>query len=169
MSRLRSTLLVTGGLFATCTGLASGQEPLPVHAGRPPHSVYIEAGGLPAFEGGPFTVNIEQRLLPATFLRAGTFLGQVDGVFTIKVPVLLNLVLPNATHNLELGAGIRWDAVGASSDDLRLASTIGYRYQELPGNSLLRAGLSFDLRSLRYEDDAWKFGPWPYLAVGLSF
>jgi hypothetical protein len=62
-------------LAALCAGAGgiAGQEPQVARAGFPPRSVYIEAGGLPAFEGGPFTVNVEQRVLPHTNLRAGVF------------------------------------------------------------------------------------------------
>lgn len=170
MQPLRRTLLVAFGFACVVPGEATGQELLaPERPSFPPRAVYIEAGGLPAFEGGPFTINIEQRLVRNAYLRAGTFLGQVDGRFTVKVPVLVNLVAPGALHNLELGAGIRWDAVGASSDDIRLASTVGYRFQELSGGALLRAGLSFDLRSVRWKDDTWDFSPWPYLAIGIAF
>jgi hypothetical protein len=88
---------------------------------------------------------------------------------TMKVPILLNVVAPGSVHNVELGGGIRWDVFGASSDDVRLAATIGYRFQELPGGSLLRAGLNFDLRSLSGGSTAWKLAPWPSLSIGFGF
>jgi len=169
MNRLRRILLVALGTVCAGAGNVTGQEQQPDRAGYPPRSIYIEAGGLPAFEGGPFSVNLEQRVLPSTYLRAGVFYGQVDGEMTMKLPILLNFVAPGSLHNLEFGAGVRWDVLGASSDDVRLAATIGYRYQEIPGGSLLRAGLNFDLHSLSGGSGAWKFGPWPSLSIGFGF
>ncbi|NJD11695.1 MAG: hypothetical protein FIB01_15085 [Gemmatimonadetes bacterium] len=88
---------------------------------------------------------------------------------TTKLPILLSYVTPGATHNLEVGAGVRWDVAGASSDEVSLAATVGYRYLELPGSALLRAGLNFDIHSLSGGSDAWRFGPWPSLSIGFAF
>lgn len=169
MPGMRLTLVVA--LATICTGSgAAGQEPAPVRTGIPPRAIYIEAGGLPAFESGPYTLNFEQRLLPRTYLRLGIFYGPIDSEMTTKVPILLEYVTPGAVHNLEVGAGVRWDVSGVSSDEVSLGATIGYRYHELPGNALLRAGLNFDLHSLSGGDsDAWKFGPWPSLSIGFGF
>jgi hypothetical protein len=170
MDRSRRCLLVVLGTACLGAGQAAGQLPDLVPEGYPNRSVYIEAGGLPAFEGGPFSVNVEQRLVRQAYLRLGAFYGQVDGVMSLKVPILLNYVTPGRSHNLELGGGVRWDVFGADSDDVSLAATIAYRYHELPGRALVRAGLNFDIRTLTGgASDAWTFGPWPSLSVGLGF
>jgi hypothetical protein len=170
MDRLTRCLLLVLGTAGVGAGQAAGQLPETMPDGYPNRTVYIEAGGLPAFEGGPFSVNVEQRLIRQAYLRVGAFYGQVDGIMSMKVPVLLNYVTPGRAHNLELGGGVRWDAFGASSDDVSLAATIAYRYHELPGRAVVRAGLNFDLYSLSGgTSDAWTFGPWPSLSVGLGF
>jgi hypothetical protein len=165
---IRSCLLaiVTLGTGAI---VAHAQEPAPADVKYPPRAIYIEAGGLPAFEAAPYSLNVEQRLLPHSFLRLGAFYGPVNSELTLKLPILLNVVVPQASHNLEVGAGVRWDVFGAESEDVRLGATVGYRYQELPGHSVVRAGLAFELHDLSGDSDAWTFRPWPFLSIGLAF
>lgn len=169
MLRVRRSGLQAFVILFAATSAAAGQEPQPAETHYPAHSIYLEAGGVPAFDYGPYSLNVEQRLLPRTFLRVGAFVGPVDELMTVMLPIMMNFVTPGRQHNLELGAGIRWDVAGATSDEVRLAATIGYRYQELPGSAQVRAGLNFDLHSLNGGSDAWTFGPWPSLSIGFGF
>jgi len=168
MQWLKRSLLVALGALGVGAGAAIGQQTEPDSATYPAHSVYMEAGGLPAFDGAPFSVNVEQRILPRTYLRVGVFYGPVDTDMRLKLPILLNYVTPGSVHNFDVGAGVRWDAVDVESE-VHLAATIGYRYQELPRGALLRVGLNFDLRNLSGGSDAWTFGPWPSISAGFAF
>jgi hypothetical protein len=161
-------LILLAGAPGLGAGLVSAQEAAAPVA-QPSHAVYLEAGGLPAFEGGPYSVNVEQRLILGTRLRVGAYYGPLDGQMALKLPILLNYVSRGSQHGFELGGGVRWDVAGADDPDVRLAAIVGYRYQELPGVSLVRAGLSFDLRDLSGGSDAWKLAPWPYVSIGFGF
>jgi len=163
-------ILLLAGVAAPGFGASLvGAQEAAIPDTRPSHAVYLEAGGLPAFEGGPFTVNVEQRLILHTHLRVGAYFAPLDGQMALKLPVLLNYVSQSSQHGFEFGGGVRWDVAGADEQDVRLAAIAGYRYQELPRGSLVRAGLSFDLRDLSGGSDAWKLAPWPYLSIGFGF
>lgn len=136
---------------------ATGSEPPARATGERSYAAYVEAGGIAAFEGGAWTVNLERRLQAGTFLRVGAFYGVVDEEQTLLLPVLVNLLTTDPPHFFELGGGVLWKAIDVSRG-VRPAFAVGYRYQRRP---LFRIGVVFDP-----DDTAY---PWPYAAVGFNF
>lgn len=149
-------------------------------AGEPPadlsrSTAYVEVGGLPAFEGGAYTINYELRVLRRAYARLGVFAGAeetFDGASPqsdrkILVPLMLNVLLTGERHHLEAGAGTRVDIL-PEGWEARAAAAFGYRFQP-PGKGLVvRAGLAFDLGEIPSGSD-WTLYPWPSLSLGYSF
>src|SRR5512147_2444256 len=82
MERSGRIAITALGFVLAGAGAGSAQESPP--ADYPARSIYVEAGGLPAFEGAPYSLSVEQRLIPRTYLRVGVFVGPVDAQMTMK-------------------------------------------------------------------------------------
>ena len=151
------TVLVLPLLAATpLAAQTDGRQELPLHA------LHVEAGGLPAFEGGYGTANYERRVLGRTYARAGLFVGSVDDQRTVVIPLMLNALFGARRSFLEVGGGL-WLA---ADDDFstRLAATVGYRWQAALRGPLFRLGLAFDL-----GPGGWTLYPWPAASLGWAF
>lgn len=138
-------------------------------------AAYLEIGGITAFEGGPFSVNYELRVLSRGYIRVGVYAGNEDvpeGAGerqepVILVPLMFNAILTGARHHLELGAGMRLD-LRDQGREVRGAAAVGYRFQPEGAGLLFRSGLAFDLGALP-SGVGWTLYPWPALSLGYSF
>lgn len=107
--------------------------------------------------GGLYSLNYERRFAKQWTARIGfsAYSGESelrtnDSVTLVLVPVMINVLLPGGSHNLELGAGPVFGYASARSDEFgelsgagigNVSANIAYRYQPVDGGFTFRAGL----------------------------
>jgi hypothetical protein len=130
---------------------ASAQDTATTTAAR--NSVFVELWG----NGFFYSVNYDRKISEKFSLRGGLGGWSVDDLIlepAVVAPVLVNSLIGEGVHRLELGAGVttgvRWEpnygAPGGTTHNpktiLMPTATLGYRYQPVESGWLFRASLT---------------------------